>query len=383
MIFKRAIKDIEKNKKIKDAGGFNAIPWLRLPKFSKVTPGIMQDTYYLVTANSKVGKSQITDFLFVLEPYNFLKKHPDSNIDINIDFFLLEMSSKEKILKYISHFLFIDSGIRISPTELLSKFTEKTVSDEIFQRTQSKDLADKFEDFESKIHFHDSIKNPYGIYKKCKEYAEKNGFWIDTTGHRVEWEEFKKKNTEVHKHLAFYKPNNPYIYKINLVDHTSLLSPEKGQTLHHTMGDWSSNRALSLKNKYGHVMVDVQQQSSDSEKQQFTFKGQSVIEKVKPSLDGLGDNKTTQRNVDVVFGLFFPTRYNISEYPQFGDSFKLNQMGDAYRELSILANRSGGGLHAVDLYFDGAVEYFKELPAPGTLTPSDYRNIYNRKIKII
>jgi len=119
-----------------------------------------------------------------------------------------------------------------------------------------------------------------------------------------------------------------------------------------------------------------------SEKQQFNFKGSSIIEKVKPSLDGLGDNKTTQRNVDIVLGLFSPVRYNISEYPQFGDAYKLNQMGDAYRELSILANRSGGGLWSTDLYFDGAVEYFKELPSPGALKPIDYKNIQDRNIII-
>jgi hypothetical protein len=382
MIFNRVVKNIETNKKIKDSGGFNSIPWLRFPKFSTVLPGVMKGKYYLVTANSKIGKSQLTDWLFVLEPYNFINKFPSSKIDIDIDFFLLEMSKEEKITKYLSHFLFVDFGIRISPDELMSMYKDKTVTDEIFSITKSRELSEKFESFESKIKFHDTVKNPYGIFKECKKYAETNGFWVDKTGRRVEWEEFKKKNTEVHKHLAFYKPNNPNIYKINIVDHTSLLSPEKGHNLHYTMGDWSANRALDLKNKYGHTMVDVQQQSSDSEKQQFTFKGQSVIEKVKPSLDGLGDNKTTQRNTDVVLGLFFPTRYNISEYPQFGDSFKLNQMGDAYRELSILANRAGGGLHAVDLYYDGAVEYFKELPPPGSLTPTDYRNIYKRNVKV-
>jgi hypothetical protein len=31
MIFDNVKKNIERNKKIKDAGGFNAIPWLRLP----------------------------------------------------------------------------------------------------------------------------------------------------------------------------------------------------------------------------------------------------------------------------------------------------------------------------------------------------------------
>ena len=102
MIFDNVKKNIERNKKIKDAGGFNAIPWLRLPKFSKIVPGVIKGKYYLVTANSKVGKSQIADFMFVLEPYHFITTYPDTKNTLDIDFFLLEMSKEEKMKNVLS-----------------------------------------------------------------------------------------------------------------------------------------------------------------------------------------------------------------------------------------------------------------------------------------
>jgi hypothetical protein len=384
-IFKRVLKNIEENKLIKDQGGFNAIPWLRLPKFSSVMPGVMRRTYYLITASSKVGKTQLTDFMFVLEPYNFINSpvNKGSNIEIDIDYFLLEMSEEEKITTFLSHFLYVDHGIRIEPNKLLSLYQQKTVSDELFQLTRSKAYADKFEDFESKIKIHDNIANPYGIYKECYNYAKQNGYYVDSNGQRIAWEDLSLgSKSEAYKFVDHYVPNNPNVYKIIIVDHTSLLTPEKGGTLHAAMDNWSSIRALDLKKKFGYTIVDVQQQAAEVEKQQFNYKGHSITEKLKPGPDGLADNKKTQRNIDVMFGLFGPARYNIGSYPEEGPSYEINRMGDSYRELSILLNRKGGGLQSVDLYFDGATNYFKELPEVTKMTPETYKNIMKRNVKV-
>ena len=263
-IYKRVIQNIEENKKIKESGGYNAIPWLRMPKFSSIMPGVMKKTYFLTTASSKVGKSQLTDFMFVLEPYNFIKKVPNSEIDINIDYFLLEMSKEEKILTYLSHFLYVDKGIRIEPNKLLSLYKDRTITDEIFNITKSVEFADKFQDFEEKINIHDNIGNPYGIYKKVYNYAKKNGYYVDFNGQRIEWKDLEEESkSEAYKFVDHYVPNNPKEYKIIIVDHTSLLTPENGSTLHAAMDNWSSVRALKLKKKFGYTIVDVQQPTAE------------------------------------------------------------------------------------------------------------------------
>lgn len=83
-------------------------------------------------------------------------------------------------------------------------------------------------------------------------------------------------------------------------------------------------------------------------------------DKLKPSLDGLGDNKLTQRDANTIFGLFSPYRHKIREYLGYDIEF----FKDNIRFLEIIGGRDGGSGIISPLYFDGAVDYFKELPNP-------------------
>ena len=54
-LFKRVIGTVEdKRQRILD-GKINCIPW-GFPRFEREAPGIEQGKYYLITANSKVGR---------------------------------------------------------------------------------------------------------------------------------------------------------------------------------------------------------------------------------------------------------------------------------------------------------------------------------------
>jgi len=90
LIFDRVQKEFKENKQNRIEGKVNAIPWLSMPKLSNVLPGVQQKRYTIVTANSKVGKSKLTDFLFVYEPYSFIL-NTESNIKLKIFYFSLEI----------------------------------------------------------------------------------------------------------------------------------------------------------------------------------------------------------------------------------------------------------------------------------------------------
>ena len=66
---------------------------------------------------------------------------------------------------------------------------------------------------------------------------------------------------------------------------------------------------------------------------------------------------------NVVFGLFSPFRHEIPEY--YGFDVKIFR--DNIRFLEILANRGGSAGATCALYFDGAVNFFKELPKPNDI----------------
>ena len=64
-LFQRAFQRIEENQH----NAYNCIPFNGLlPRFSEYLPGITKSTYYLITANAKVGKTQFTDSTFFYYP---------------------------------------------------------------------------------------------------------------------------------------------------------------------------------------------------------------------------------------------------------------------------------------------------------------------------
>lgn len=344
-IFERVIKELKKNKQARLEGKVNAIPWLSLPKLSTVLPGVQQKRYVICTANSKVGKTKMTDFLYVYEPFDFISTQ-ESNIKLKIFYFSLEMSKEDKIKEAVSYKLFKETGKVISSEKLGSVFKDYILEDEIEKVINTYD--DYFQKFESTVTYIDDIRNPFGIYKYVRDYAIKNGTII-----------YKTVNIEgIDQQLEdYYVPNNPDEYVIIVIDHLSLLQPEKGGSLWDAMMKFSSDYCIRMRNRFGYTPVIVQQQSAESDKQIFNFRGDSVVEKLRPSTDGMADCKLTVRDADLVLGLFAPNRYGIKTY----GAHDLTKLKDNYRELSILLNRRGAGSQCVDLYFNGAVNYFKEL----------------------
>ena len=52
----------------------------------------------------------------------------------------------------------------------------------------------------------------------------------------------------------------------------------------------------------------------------------------------------------------------------------IKQLQDNYREFLTILNRRGGAV-ATDLYFDGEVNYFKELPSSDKMTGELYKKL--------
>ena len=74
-------------------GKFNCLPF-PFERFSKIYPGFEQSKFVILTANQKVGKSKLADYLFIYEPlFNMLDK---GGPKIKVIYFSLEMAAKEK-----------------------------------------------------------------------------------------------------------------------------------------------------------------------------------------------------------------------------------------------------------------------------------------------
>jgi hypothetical protein len=147
-----------------------------------------------------------------------------------------------------------------------------------------------------------------------------------------------------------------------LIDHISLIQPEladgKMLTQHQAMSKLSSDYCLTFRDKFGFTPVVVQQLAMDKENVETNFQGKTIEQKLEPSLNALGDNKTIGRDYNVVLGLFNPERYGIINH----NGYDLNPLKSRYRSLSILKDREGVADKKVPLFFNGAVDFFKELP---------------------
>lgn len=310
-------------------------------------------------------KTQITDWLFV---FNTIRQKIDKglSVDLKIFYFSLEMTKEEKMLAAFSNILYLEEGIRISPKDLKSTKQDNILSEEELN------IISKYEEYfriiEETVVFIDDIRHPTGIYKVLTKYAQDNGTSYYKT---IKTDDGDKKSFD------YYIPDNPDEYVMCIIDHISLISPESQNGTKLNLRDsitlLSSKYLIRLRNMYNYIPVVVQQQSSAQESVD-----NAKANKLKPTLDGLGEAKTTQRDANLILGLFSPFRHEIPTYYK----YDITQFRDNIRFLEILGGREGGAGTICPLYFDGAVNYFKELPLP---TDKDSINsiltLLNQKIR--
>lgn len=316
----------------------------------------LKDPKHTLLIKSNKLKTQIADWLFL---YNTIQQVIDKKLQIRLKifYFSLEMSKEEKMLSAFSNILYVKEGIRIAPKDLKSTKADKVLDEETLKIiTRYKPYFDKIEEI---VEFIDDIRNPFGIYDFMRSYAQNNGIQ-----HKKVIDFVNNKTGEITSKEVddYYEPDDPDEYVMLLIDHISLISTDsdngRKMSLHESIVKLSSDYLIKLRNKYNYIPVVIQQQASAQESLD-NFKSN----KLKPSLDGLGDCKLTQRDANVILGLFSPFRYEIREYMNYDITF----FKDNIRFLEIIGGREGGAGEICPLYFDGAVNYFKELPKPSDI----------------
>lgn len=360
-LFSRALSEIEHNKSVVESGGVVSIPFIHLPRMMRFIPGIQKKNYMLVTASSGVGKSQFTKRSYIIEPILFLWNNPHLNIKLKIFVNLMEENQITFANSVMSNWLYRNRHLRLSVKDLLSYYGP--VDDTALHMINSVEAQEFFTFFREKVEIV-STRSPYGFYKTVEEYCLTQGEWV------MKEKEIAGEKIQVRD---YFKYHNDDQYVIAVSDHTSLYE-QKGLTLHQAMDDWSSKYAMSLRDDYFCSVVDVQQQEAAKEKQQYTYKGESIEQKMEPSLDGLADNKKTQRNVDEAVGLFAPDRYNIENHR----GYNIDLLRDNYRSLRILKSRYGEANKYTGLFYDGATLHFEQLPKPADMDIPVYNSLLER-----
>jgi hypothetical protein len=341
----------------REVGKVNGIPWFyTFPKLGKIIPSLPKGYPILWTANSGVGKTQSWIGIFLFTIYKLKKEHPELKLKIKLVIALLEDTKEMFIDRLFTMLLFQMYKIVVDCHDLHS----------LRENPLSQDIIQKLDEVEKEIEFIledceiiDSVYNPTGLYKWARTISNKYGVHYNKTMLFTN-EKGEQHPQEVYSH---YTLNDPDMQFLMIVDNLNNLSQEmRGDRLlneRESINRWTRDYCrLQITKHWNWDVVNVIQQASDSEKQQFDFKGNTIIEKIKPSLDGLGNSKECQRDHFLIFGLFAPNRYGINEY----EGYDISRLQDNYRSLIILKSNISPTNIEIPFYFNGACSALKEMP---------------------
>lgn len=342
-------QEMLENKQRKHDGKLNCLPH-PFKRFQAYFAGWLKSMYYLFTANVKIGKTKLVDYLFVYYPIiERIRKNMD--IKTHVLYFSFEAFTAEKEYDYYSNLLYNLDNKRVNPWVLQS--IDKECPEEILKLLDTSQYQQFIQEYERTVEYIHDIKNPTGIWKYCKEYAEKNGIYNKVKGKQYDAATGEYYDGLVTDKTNPFKWNDPEQYNIVIIDNFANLSIERGWDLKTTI-DKMSKYCIELA-KFGFLVVGVQHQSQAQE----GIENQRM-NKVAPSIDGLGDAKTTARDAHFVIGLFSPNRFGIPNYK----GYDITQFQDNIRFMSILAGRNirVNGSLTLPLLFRGDVSQFEELP---------------------
>lgn len=336
------------------------IPWgLVFPKLGSIIPVIPPGYQMLWTANSGVGKTQTWMGIVLYSIYKIKKSHPELNLKVKLVVALLEDTKEMFIDRLYSMLLFENFGIKLDGFTLQS-LNNGTLDSKYLPMIDA--IEKEIDILLDDIELVDSIYNPTGLYKAFRSISNKYGH------HVYKEKEFTKedKSTYMETVYSHYELNDPSMQFLLIVDNLNNLAQEvkDGRLLSQleTINLWSRTYCrLQIAKHWQWSILNIIQQSAESEKQQFDFKGNTILEKIKPSLDALGNSKECARDHFIIFGIFAPDRYGIAEYPS-EDGYDISILRDNFRSLIVLKSNLSRSNVEIPLYFDGSASICREMP---------------------
>jgi hypothetical protein len=262
------------------------------------------------------------------------------------------MSAKEKYNEFECYLLGRLDKLHIDTRRLRS--VDKPCDPHIFELLESERYQKYINAYENMVILNDTDKNPTGIRKFYRDYALKHGHYNFTTI------QVPNEFTGELEDKKVLDPINPYTqddeeeYRIIILDNAANVATEKGyDTLFKAIEKVSKDGIVAKKQlKYIFVLIQHQAQAQEGIEN-------IKLDQMEPSVAGLGDNKTTSRDVNCIMGLYNPSKFNKKDHL----GYNILRLKDNGRFLKILDDRDyGAGGNICPLFFDGATSTFKELP---------------------
>ena len=356
-------EEIDDNITLRESGKFIGIPYFKIyARFGIDFSTLEKGHQGMLTANSGIGKTHWWIEMLLMQVWIFkekLRKEGKEPGFIPIyKIALLENTKKEFQYRLISRILAYITN-KVYPAQLLKGRGTTPMARQVLEDNKD-ELHRIYTEIMSMCTIVDNIVNPTGLYKWARKESELHGTHLYRT------ETYDGKETTVYNG---YKQHNELEHIIMIMDNANNLVEEKGaDTQHLAIRRWYRDYGrLQITKHWQWTLINIHQQASDGEKQEFSF-GKSIVSKLKPSTSGLGNNKEVQRDCHFIWGLFNPSKYEIPEY----QGYDITKLRNFFRSLLILKQNDSTADVEYPFYFHGGASIMSELPKPNELDYSKY-----------
>lgn len=327
--------NIERGKLGLNVGAANGMDQL-----NKSIYGTHRGRYYLIGADSGVGKTTIADYMYVYSLYRSCKL---LGIPLEILYFSFEISLVSKKAKFAS-LLYWDTHGEYLPYETILGMRHTLTAEQDLKLTP---IVAEIEDMFDHIQLIEATKNPYEIWRLMLHRASAYGDIIR--------DDTKKEGPGA---IVNYVNQTPDVFKVTVVDHLALMDETSGQSLKQTM-DLASSLFVKARNLWDETIVAIQQFNTELQTASRENKpGAAYI----PSRQDFGDSRYTFRDADVVLGLTRPVDYQLTKVGKF-DFSKPSGWGEYFLQLHIMKNRYGPTGGYVPLFMNYTAGRPEELPS--------------------
>jgi hypothetical protein len=347
-LFDRVLEEINRGKQ-----GLNVGLPHGIKGFEDYVPNIQQKTYYTIAGETASQKTALTDFMFMYTPFNWLMANKGkTDMKMKLVYWSFEISMEDKIAKGVCQKIFRDYGVLVDVDYILSRGKNR-ISDEVYRLVMN--TRDYFDELHDIIEIHDVSTNPTGMTKRLEEIALENGHMEQTS-----------------KFSKTYRPKDPNLFFMTIVDHIKLLKPQSGLSKKELI-DFTSNAMIEYRNKYllSPIIVSQFNRSLASAQRELSTNSRPNYDKVKPQLSDLAESSAMAEDSNVVISIFSPNRYSIPEY--FG--YDITQLKDRVRFLDIMKNRNGSPNASKAVFALGEVGLFSDLPLPEKMDRAWYERV--------
>jgi hypothetical protein len=320
-----------------------------LDRINRFLYGTHRARYYLIGADSGVGKTTLCDFMYVMSLWMDAKL---KGIPIRIVYLSFEISSEQKIARWVSLFIKFLYDRDIPADYIMGRITGMLINDQDeFMIRHAKQYVDTFlQDCE----LIDGAAHPTWILNHMvKMYEGDKDLGTKGLGTVVR---DKPKNKKDPGFIRSFTPHDPRLMTVLVCDHVALAHPEAHATTLKAIIDKLSNYAVMLRNTFGTTIVFLQQFATDlMSTHRASKKGDAVIA---PQRIDFGDSKYTYRDADVVMGLVAPMMFDHETYKK----YDIGQLMQYFLACHLMKNRYGPAGWMIPLFINPIAGTFKELP---------------------